>query len=51
MIIQSRVRKIEDGQRALSYKVQLSNSDNPLGRYYDISIIIYVGGYYILVLE
>ena len=46
MIILGRVRKIEDGQRALSYKIRLSNSNNSQGRYYDLSIVTYLGGCY-----
>ena len=46
MISLGRVREIEDDQRALLYKVHLSNSSNFYGRYYDLSIVLYLRGCY-----
>ena len=46
MIILSRVKKLKDGRRALSHKVHLMYSNNSQERYYDLSIVLYLGGCY-----
>ena len=40
------LRKFEDGQRLLSDKVRSGNSNNSWVWYYDLSIILYLGGCY-----